>query len=82
MKCYVFENNSMIYFTIWANTGKMILATAVLDDTSVRKVVAVATMMRIKNGGSTWRYTSSLPRYVDRPDSLLAAAIAKPPPKI
>ncbi|KDR07996.1 hypothetical protein L798_02446 [Zootermopsis nevadensis] len=51
----------MIHFTIWANTGKVILAIAVFDDTSVRKVVAVATMMRIKNGGSTSRYTSSLP---------------------
>jgi len=57
-----FQNTSMVHLTIWASTGNMILATAVLDDTSVRKVVAVATVMRIKKGGSTWRYTSSLPR--------------------
>jgi len=51
----------MVLLTIWANTGNMILATAVFDETSVRKVVAVATVMRIKEGGSTWRDTSSLP---------------------
>ena len=56
-----FQNTSMVHLTIWASTGNMILATAVLDDTSVRKVVAVATVMRIKEGGSTWRYTNSLP---------------------
>lgn len=50
-----FQDTSMVHLTIWANTGNMILATAVLDDTSVRKVVAVATVMRIKKGGSTWR---------------------------
>ena len=56
-----FQNTRMVLLTIWANTGNMILATAVFDETSVRKVVAVATVMRIKEGGSTWRDTSSLP---------------------
>lgn len=54
---------------------------AVLEETSVMKVVPKQMTRSITKGGRDLRPVSWRPRYRDRPDSLVAAAIAKPPPR-
>ena len=66
--------------TIWAKIGKMILAVAVLDTTSVIQVEIMQAINRIANLGKTWTTESWAPSHLERPDILDASDKANPLP--